>query len=181
VFRLILPPTRSITVLELVQRLLRRHDLFVHSRIARVTSSTNRNYPPHRKIGHSSSITLFEKLSASKRESEEHGLKEDSCITKIDPLTRKFQGMALTQPAASETHQAEQEILAQPFDGKKMSISRINSDAILNKYQNSLHLGAIKGPSCALRLGSSRTSCPRWSMAAWTRTHWSLPLISYHW
>jgi hypothetical protein len=50
---------------------------------------------------------LFEKLSASKRESEEHGLKENSRTVKIDPLTRKFQGMALTQPTASETHQAE--------------------------------------------------------------------------
>ncbi len=47
---------------------------------------------------------LFEKLSASERESEEHGLKENSRTIKIDPLTRKFQGMALTQPAASETH-----------------------------------------------------------------------------
>jgi hypothetical protein len=68
---------------------------------------------------------LLEKLSASERESEEYGLKEDSRTTEIDPLTRKFQGMALTQPAASETHQAEQEILAQPTDGKKMLMSRI--------------------------------------------------------
>jgi hypothetical protein len=44
--------------LELVQRLLRRHDMFVRSQIVRVTSSTNWNYPPHRKIGHSSSITV---------------------------------------------------------------------------------------------------------------------------
>jgi hypothetical protein len=50
---------------------------------------------------------LFEKLSASKRESEEYGLKKNSRTIEIDPLTRKFQGMALTQPAASETHQAE--------------------------------------------------------------------------
>jgi hypothetical protein len=50
---------------------------------------------------------LFEKLSASKRLSEEHGLKENSHTAKIDPITRKFQGMALTQPAASEMHQAE--------------------------------------------------------------------------
>jgi hypothetical protein len=50
---------------------------------------------------------LFEKLSASERESEEHGLKENSRTIEIDPLTRKFQGIALTQPAASETHQAE--------------------------------------------------------------------------
>jgi hypothetical protein len=55
---------------------------------------------------------LFEKLSASKRESEEHGLKENFRTIKIDPVTRKFQDMALTQPAASEVHQAEQEILA---------------------------------------------------------------------
>jgi hypothetical protein len=50
---------------------------------------------------------LFKKLSTSERESEEHGLKENSHTVEIDPLTRKFQGMALTQPAASETHQAE--------------------------------------------------------------------------
>jgi hypothetical protein len=45
-------------------------------------------------------------------ESEEHGLKENSCTVEIDPHTRKFQGMALTQPTASEMHQVEQEILA---------------------------------------------------------------------
>jgi hypothetical protein len=39
---------------------------------------------------------LFEKLFASKRESEEYGLLENSRTVKIDPLTRKFQGMALT-------------------------------------------------------------------------------------
>jgi hypothetical protein len=50
---------------------------------------------------------LFEKLSASERESEEYSLKEDSRTAEIDPLTNKFQGMVLTQPAASETHQAE--------------------------------------------------------------------------
>jgi hypothetical protein len=33
---------------------------------------------------------LLEKLSASKMESEEYGLKEDSHTTKIDPLFRKF-------------------------------------------------------------------------------------------
>jgi hypothetical protein len=71
---------------------------------------------------------LFEKLSTSERESEEHGLKEKSHTVKIDPLTRKFQGMDLTQPAASETHQAEQEILAQPSDGKKMPMSRISNE-----------------------------------------------------
>jgi hypothetical protein len=51
---------------------------------------------------------LFEKLSASERKSEEHGLKENSRTIEIDPLTRKFQGMALSQPAVSGTHQAEQ-------------------------------------------------------------------------
>jgi hypothetical protein len=55
---------------------------------------------------------LFEKLSASERESEVHDLKENFHTIEIDPLTRKFQGMALTQPVVSETHQAEQEILA---------------------------------------------------------------------
>jgi hypothetical protein len=33
---------------------------------------------------------LFEKLSASERESEEHGLKKISRIVEINPLTRKF-------------------------------------------------------------------------------------------
>jgi hypothetical protein len=41
---------------------------------------------------------LLEKLSTSKRESGEYGLKEESRTTEIDPLTRKFQGMALTNP-----------------------------------------------------------------------------------
>jgi hypothetical protein len=44
---------------------------------------------------------LFEKLSASERESEEYGLKEDSCTAEIDTLIRKFQGMALNQPAGN--------------------------------------------------------------------------------
>jgi hypothetical protein len=55
---------------------------------------------------------LLEKLSTSKRESEEYGLKENSRTVEFDPVTRKFQGMALTQPAESETYQVEQEILA---------------------------------------------------------------------
>jgi hypothetical protein len=50
---------------------------------------------------------FFKKLSTRKRDSEEHGLKENSHTDKIDPLTRKFQGMALTQPAANEMHQEE--------------------------------------------------------------------------
>jgi hypothetical protein len=82
---------------------------------------------------------LFEKLSASEMESEEHGLKKNSRTVKIDPLPRKFQGMALTQPAVSETHQAELEILAHPSSGKKMPMSRISSDGILDKLQNRLN------------------------------------------
>jgi hypothetical protein len=50
---------------------------------------------------------LFEKLSTSKKKSEEYGLKKNSRSIEIDPLTRTFQGVALTQPVASETHQAE--------------------------------------------------------------------------
>ena len=50
---------------------------------------------------------LFEKLFASERESEEYGLKEDSRTAKINPLTRKFYGIALPQPAVSETRQVK--------------------------------------------------------------------------
>jgi hypothetical protein len=46
--------------------------------------------------------------------------------------------MALTQPTSSETHQVEQEILAQLSNGKKMPMSRISSDAILDKLRNRL-------------------------------------------
>jgi hypothetical protein len=81
---------------------------------------------------------IFEKLSARERESEKHGLKENSRTIEIDPLTRKFHGMALTQPTASETHQAEKEILAQPSNGKKMPMSKISSDAILDNLWNRL-------------------------------------------
>jgi hypothetical protein len=93
---------------------------------------------------------IFEKLSTSKRESEEHGLKENSHTVKIDPLTRKFQAMALTQPATSETYQVEQEILAQPSDRKKMPMSRISSDAILDKLQNRLTRPALPTVPCIL-------------------------------
>jgi hypothetical protein len=93
---------------------------------------------------------FLEKLSASERESEEYGLKEDSRTAEIDPLTRKFQGMALTQPTASEMRQAEQEILAQPSDGKKMPLSRISSVAILNKLQNRLSGPALPIVPCIL-------------------------------
>jgi hypothetical protein len=60
--------------------------------------------------------------------------------------------MALTQPATSETHQAEQEILAQPSDGKKMPMSRINIDAILDKLQNRLSGLALPTVPCILGL-----------------------------
>jgi hypothetical protein len=93
---------------------------------------------------------LLEKLSASERESEDYGLKKDSCTAKIYSLTRKFQGMALTQPAASEPHQAEQKILAQPSDGKKMPMSRIRSDAILNKLWNRLSRPTLPTVPCIL-------------------------------
>jgi hypothetical protein len=58
--------------------------------------------------------------------------------------------MALTQPAASETHQAKQEILAQPSNGKKMPVYRISSDAILNKLQNRLSGPALPIVPCIL-------------------------------
>jgi hypothetical protein len=38
---------------------------------------------------------LFEKITASKRESEEYDAKENSCATKIDPLIQNFRGLAL--------------------------------------------------------------------------------------
>jgi hypothetical protein len=46
--------------------------------------------------------------------------------------------MALTQPTASERHLEEQENLAQPSDEMKMPMSRISSDAILDKIWNRL-------------------------------------------
>jgi hypothetical protein len=58
--------------------------------------------------------------------------------------------MSLTQPTASETHQAEQEILAQPSDGKKILISKITSDAILDKLQNRLSRPALPTVPCIL-------------------------------
>jgi hypothetical protein len=93
---------------------------------------------------------LFEKLSASERESEEHGLKENSCTVELDPLIRKFQGMSLTQPTTSETHQVKQEILAQPSDGKKMPMSRISSNAVLVKLRNRLSGPALPTIPCIL-------------------------------
>jgi hypothetical protein len=93
---------------------------------------------------------LFEKLFTSERESEEYDLKEDSHTVEIDPLIRKFQGTTLTQPATSETHQAEQEILAQPFNGKKVPMSKISNDAILNKLWNRLCGPALATVRCIL-------------------------------
>jgi hypothetical protein len=58
--------------------------------------------------------------------------------------------MALTQPAMSEMYQAEQEILAQPSDWKKMPMSRISSDAILKKLQNRLSGPALPTVPCIL-------------------------------
>jgi hypothetical protein len=92
----------------------------------------------------------FEKLSPSKRENEEYGLKENSRTVKIDPRTRKFQGMALTQPAGGEMHQAEHEILAQPSDGKRMPMSKISNNAILNKLRNRLSGPALPTVPCIL-------------------------------
>jgi hypothetical protein len=58
--------------------------------------------------------------------------------------------MPLTQPATCETHQAEQEILAQSSEGKKMPVSRINNDAILNKLQNRLSGPGLPTIPCIL-------------------------------
>jgi hypothetical protein len=59
---------------------------------------------------------LFEKITTSERESEEYDAKENSRATKINPLTQKFQGLALNQTSASEEHRAEQEFQAHPSD-----------------------------------------------------------------
>jgi hypothetical protein len=58
--------------------------------------------------------------------------------------------MALTQPATSEMHQVEQEILAQPSDGKKIPMSRINNNAILDKLQNRLSGPPLPTVPCIL-------------------------------
>jgi hypothetical protein len=58
--------------------------------------------------------------------------------------------MALTQPAASETHQAEEKILAQPSDRKKMPMSKIISNAILGKLWNNLSRPALPTVPCIL-------------------------------
>jgi hypothetical protein len=81
---------------------------------------------------------LFEKITARERESEEYDAKENSHATKIDPLTQKFLGLAPNQTSACEEHRAKQEFQAQPSDGKKRPMSRISSDAILDKLRNRL-------------------------------------------
>jgi hypothetical protein len=58
--------------------------------------------------------------------------------------------MPLTHPTASETHQVEQEILAQPSDGKSMPLSRISSNAILDKLWNRLSGPALPTVPCIM-------------------------------
>jgi hypothetical protein len=70
--------------------------------------------------------------------------------TKIDPLTQKFRGLALNQTSASEERRAEQEFQAQPSDGKKRPMSRISSDAILDKLWNRLSGPALPTVPCIL-------------------------------
>jgi hypothetical protein len=55
---------------------------------------------------------LFEKITASERESEEYDAKENSRATKNDPVTHKFQGLAPNQTSTSEEHRAKQEFQA---------------------------------------------------------------------
>jgi hypothetical protein len=93
---------------------------------------------------------LFEKITTSERESEEYDAKENSCATKIDPLTHKFWGLSLNQTAASEEHRVEQEFQAHPSNGNKRPMSRISSDAILDKLQNSLSGPALPTVPCIL-------------------------------
>jgi hypothetical protein len=93
---------------------------------------------------------LYEKITASERESEEYDAKENSCATKIDQLTQKFWGLALNQILASEEHRAEQEDQAQLSDGKKRPMSRISSDAILDKLRNRLSRPEIPMVPCIL-------------------------------
>jgi hypothetical protein len=94
---------------------------------------------------------LFEKMTANERESD-YDAKENSRATKIDPLTYKFQGLALNQTSASEQHRAEQEFQAQPSDGKKRPMSRISSVAILDNLRNRLSEPALPTVPCFLGL-----------------------------
>jgi hypothetical protein len=58
--------------------------------------------------------------------------------------------MGITQPTSSEMHQAEQEILALPSDRKRMPMSRISSNVILDKLQNRLRGPALPTVRCIL-------------------------------
>jgi hypothetical protein len=58
--------------------------------------------------------------------------------------------MALTQPAVSEMHQAEQKILVEPSDRRKMAMYRISSNAILDELQNRLSSPALPTVPCIL-------------------------------
>jgi hypothetical protein len=93
---------------------------------------------------------LFEKIATSERESDEYDARENSRATMIDPLTHKFWGLAVNQTSASEEHRAKQEFQAQPSDGKKRPMSRISSDAILDKLQNRLSRSALPTVPCIL-------------------------------
>jgi hypothetical protein len=70
--------------------------------------------------------------------------------------------MALTQPAVSETHQLEQKILAQPSDVKKMPMSRISNNAILDKLQNGLCGPALPTVPCILGPFKIHHACYDW-------------------
>jgi hypothetical protein len=58
--------------------------------------------------------------------------------------------MALTQPTVSETYQAEPKILAQSSDGKKMPMSRISSNATVDKLWNRLSGPTLPTVPCIL-------------------------------
>jgi hypothetical protein len=89
--------------------------------------------------------------------------------------------MALTQPAASQMHQAEQEILAQPSNGKKMPMSRISSDAILDKLQNRLSGPALSTVPCIYDWGASINILPKMVYDCLDEDYWSLPPINCDW
>jgi hypothetical protein len=93
---------------------------------------------------------LFEKITVSEMESEEYDAKKNSHATKIYPLTQKFWCLALNQTSASEEHRVKQEFQAQSFDGNKRPMSRIISDAILDKLRNRLSGPALPTVPCIL-------------------------------
>jgi hypothetical protein len=83
-------------------------------------------------------------------ESEEYDAKENSCATKIDPLTQKFWGLDFNKTSASEKHWAEHEFQAHPSDGKKKTSSKISSDTVLDKLRNRLSGPALPTVPCIL-------------------------------